>query len=273
MDTKHDPLPSDDEIAELPAMIVVAHPDDEVIGLGTRLSAFRQLRAIVHITDGAPRNGFDIRNAGKATWQEYADLRRSELRAALDEARCSVDQTPCFWCPDQRAFNRIASHARRLTSLLERLSPRHVFTHPYEGGHPDHDAVTASVHCAATLIRMHGLMPPLILEFASYHASPNGLESERFLNHVDVPVRDRELNAEQRSAKQRLFRCYASQQSTLAWFPLQHEPIRLAPAYDFSKPPHGGPLLYETFGWGFTSAKWCRAAAAGLRKVGAGISS
>jgi LmbE family N-acetylglucosaminyl deacetylase len=270
---ERDTLPSDEELAERPAMIVAAHPDDEVIGLSTRLSAFNRLRAIVHITDGAPRNGSDITNAGKSTWQEYADLRRAELNSALEEARCKAEQTPCFWCPDQRALNRIASHARRLASLFERLRPHHVFTHPYEGGHPDHDAVAASVHCAAALIRSSGLTPPLILEFASYHASPSGLECECFLDHVGVPIRDRELGAEQRTAKQRLFRCYRSQQDTLAWFPIKREPIRLAPAYDFSSPPHEGQLLYESFGWGFTGTKWCRVAAAGLRKFSDGLSS
>lgn len=273
MNIERDTLPSDEEIAEEPAVIVAAHPDDEVIGLGTRLSHFEQLRAIVHITDGAPRNGSDIRNAGKDTWQQYADVRRAEMAAALEEARCKASQTPCFWCPDQRAVNRIASHARRLASLFERLQTRHVFTHPYEGGHPDHDAVAASVNCAATLMQDRGSRPPLVLEFASYHASPSGVESECFLNHAGVPLRNRELNEEQRMMKQRLFRCYRSQQNTLAWFPIQNEPIRLAPLYDFSSPPHEGQLLYETFDWGFTSVKWCRLAAAALRKFSDGLSS
>jgi N-acetylglucosamine malate deacetylase 2 len=264
-------LPADEEIAERATIIVAAHPDDEVIGLGTRLPGFRNLQAIIHVTDGAPRKGSDLANAGAATWQEYADLRRQEFQAVLAEANCMAAQTPCFWCPDQRALNRITSHARRLASLFERCRPQHVFTHPYEGGHPDHDAVAASVHCAAALLRNRRLIPPLILEFASYHASPDGLESERFLDRGGVPVRDRVLNSEQQTAKQKLFRCYASQQNILAWFPVRHEPIRLAPPYNFSSPPHEGQLLYETFGWGFTGPKWCRVAAAGLRKVYGGL--
>jgi LmbE family N-acetylglucosaminyl deacetylase len=258
--------PSDEEIAERPAMIVAAHPDDETIGLGTRLPYFANLQAIVHITDGAPRSGPDVANAGVASWQEYADLRRNEFKAALEEANCNPQQTPCFWCPDQRALYRIASHARRLASLFERCRPQHVFTHPYEGGHPDHDAVAAAVHCASALLRRRGVACPLILEFASYHSSGGNLESECFLACNGLSVRDRVLTHEQQAAKQKMFACYASQQRTLAWFPLTREPIRLAPAYDFNCPPHHGPLLYESFGWGLTGTKWCRVAAAGLRK-------
>lgn len=260
-------LPTDEELAELPVVVVAAHPDDEVIGLGSRLESFRQLKAIVHITDGAPRTGSDIANAGQKTWREYADLRRLEFKEALEQANCCAAQTPCFWCPDQRALNRIALHARRLAALFERLGARHVFTHPYEGGHPDHDAVAVSVRCAVALCEGRGVPMPTILEFSSYHASASGLESECFLNHADVPVRERVLTAGQQERKRRLFSCYKSQQRVLEWFPLKCEPIRLAPVYDFARAPHEGQLLYETFGWGFTGDKWRKLAAAGLRKV------
>ncbi len=37
-------------------MIVVAHPDDETIGLGAQLRRFEDA-LLVHVTDGAPRDG------------------------------------------------------------------------------------------------------------------------------------------------------------------------------------------------------------------------
>ena len=266
-----DTLPSDEDLSLRPSIIVAAHPDDEVVGLGTRLNEFQNLLAIVHVTDGAPRTGPDVANAGFATWRQYADQRRKEFESAMREARARPGRKLCFWCPDQRAIYGIASHTRRLAALFERVHPQYVFTHPYEGGHPDHDAAAVSVHAAVALLRNAGRAAPLILEFASYHNSCTGLESERFLDDSEAPVRDRVLNSEQQNLKQNVFRCYASQQKVLAWFPIKREPVRLAPAYDFTSPPHEGQLLYETFGLGLTGKHWRRVAAKTLRNMHRGL--
>jgi hypothetical protein len=39
-------------------MIVVAHPDDETIGMGAQLCRFRDA-LLLQVTDGAPRDGHD----------------------------------------------------------------------------------------------------------------------------------------------------------------------------------------------------------------------
>lgn len=262
-----DTLPSDQDLNLLASLIVAAHPDDEVIGLGSRLGEFQQLQAIVHVTDGAPRSGPDVTNAGFSTWREYSDQRRREFETAMIQAGVQPHRQLCLWCPDQRALYRVTSHARRLKALFTRLKVAHVFTHPYEGGHPDHDATAASVRAAVEMLRSEGHPAPLIVEFASYHNSPDGLESECFLPGGNSPVRDRILTAAQQSTKQKIFRCYTTQQNILAWFPIRNEPLRLAPNYDFSKAPHEGALLYETFGWGITGGHWRRVAAGALQKI------
>jgi hypothetical protein len=47
-----------------------------------------------------------------------------------------------------------------------------------------------------------------------------------------------------------------SQREVLRAFPVDTERFRPAPRYDFSRPPHVGPLLYESRGRGVTGAQW-----------------
>src|SRR5690349_7621936 len=83
-------------------LVIASHPDDELIGMAVFLSSLRSPCTIIHITDGAPRFGEDACNAGCATWQEYAALRRRELQRALAFAEIPAT-TLCLQCPDQRA--------------------------------------------------------------------------------------------------------------------------------------------------------------------------
>jgi hypothetical protein len=42
-------------------------------------------------------------------------------------------------------------------------------------------------------------------------------------------------------------------------FPIDREQFRPAPKYDFSRPPHEGPLYYEIRKLGWTWTEWRRA--------------
>ena len=249
-------------------LIVAAHPDDEVIGVGTLLPRFQALRAIVHVTDGAPRNGGDVRRAGVATWQEYAQLRRGEFQAAMREAEIVGEiQEICLELPDQEASFRMAEIARRLCGILEELRPEFVFTHPYEGGHPDHDATAFAVDCAVALLWNRGSYAPTLLEFSSYHQGLQGMETGCFLPRPERTVNSHVLTEGQIAAKKRLFDCYVSQRDVLQHFPIQEEPLRPTPTYDFTQPPHVGRLYYENFAWGVTGEKWRELAAQALREL------
>lgn len=246
----------------MPVAIVAAHPDDEVLGVGVLLPVLKSPCAIVHVTDGAPRSGEDARNAGCANWQEYAALRRREFEQALAAARCSGCVSLRLECPDQQAVFRIAEHAARLATIFEELRPSVVFTHAYEGGHPDHDATAAAVHAALHLLNE----PCTLMEFAGYHAGPGGMECECFLGGTDVLPRP--LTKEERRWKRNLLNCFASQSRVLSQFPLRQEPLRLGMPYDFSRPPHEGPLFYEQFPWGVNSTEWRELAESAFHDLG-----
>ncbi len=252
-------------LLESRAVIVAAHPDDEMIGLGCHLPGMRRLAAIVHVTDGAPRRGDDVQHAGCTRWEDYAALRREEFERALALSGGRSGRNICLQCPDQQASFRIAELARDLARLFAELSPDVVFTHAYEGGHPDHDATAAAVHAAARLAPEADIS---ILEFASYHAGANGFECERFLEPQQGVLDAQPLSGEQREQKRAIFACYASQKGVLEQFPLEREPLRAAPEYDFSLPPHSGTLYYEHFDWGVTGAEWRVLATQAFRQLG-----
>lgn len=231
---------------KMKVMLVVAHPDDEVIGVGSRLGWFAHLM-LVHVTDGAPANMTDATQYGFGTRQEYARARREELNCALAEARATPELVE-LGVPDQEATNNIPAIAQHIRELAQRFKPDLILTHPYEGGHPDHDACACAVQLAGPRVPR--------CEFASYHAKDGCFHCSDFLPGYNGEVLTIELDSAQRQQKARMIACFRTQQRTLAGFGTELERYRHAPVYDFTQPPHPGTLYYEMFPWGMTGERF-----------------
>lgn len=233
-------------------LLIAAHPDDEIIGAGIWMARHRNRDriTIVHVTDGAPRNHPDM--------TEYARARRRELYRAVGLVGIRPDQCREFGFVDQEACLHMPELVERIAELLEEVRPERVLTHPYEGGHPDHDAIAFAVAQASD--GHH--------EFTSYHASAGtsqALETGRFLSNSlneEILV----LTPAERDLKQRMYASFPTQQEILQLFPIEHERFRPAPAYDFTQPPHPGELQYER--WGFAvGSEWRRRAIEALEEL------
>jgi LmbE family N-acetylglucosaminyl deacetylase len=224
--------------------LVVAHPDDEVVALGSRLRCFADL-TLIHLTDGAPRDLRDAQRAGHSDRASYAAARERELRAALDRLGVTPKRI-AYAVPDQET----AHHLPRLIEQLHRdlRFMEAIFTHPYEHGHPDHDSAALAVARAA-------LTQPRY-ECAFYHLSDTG---PRFGAFWSDPA-DREaswtLSSEEQATKADAIACFVSQRETLAQFGCVTERVRPAPAYDFARLAPPGRALYEQWGFGSTAADW-----------------
>ncbi|HEU4566228.1 MAG TPA: PIG-L family deacetylase [Gemmatimonadaceae bacterium] len=247
--------------------IIVAHPDDEVIGAASRLGALRD-PLIVHVTDGSPRDPRDARAAGCSTRAEYTALRRRERARALALAGVAPDRAWDLGVGDQEAAFHLASIARRVAALLVALGCELVLTHPYEGGHPDHDATAFAVHAAAQRLRAEGARPPVVAELTSYHARDGAIAAFSFAPRSGPVGTPLVLDERQRALKRRMYGCYASQAAVLAAFPIGVERFRLAPSYDFLRPPPVDDILYERFDWGMSAARWCALARAAHAELG-----
>ncbi len=250
--------PDSSELEMPPAMVVMAHPDDETIALGARMGRFQEAH-FVHVTDGAPRNEQDSRAHGFQSLDEYRKARVQELEAMFTQAGLQRVSRSSLNFPDQEASLNLVELTSLLAQHIAHHRPEIIFTHPYEGGHPDHDACAFAVHHAVALNRASGGARPLILEAPFYHAGPNGFEPGTFLrSDGSMPEIFYELSDIEKERKHRLIACFASQRETLNGFHDSTERFRIAPIYDFEEPPHGGKVLYEHYPWGMDSERFCQ---------------
>lgn len=248
---------------EAPVVIVAAHPDDEILGLGSRFCQLSQL-SIIHLTDGAPR---DLRDAGREgfdSWQGYAAARRAELLAALAEIGAGHAALIAYDYPDQEAACHLPDIIARLETDL--AGAAYVVTHPYEHGHPDHD--TAALAVAIATSRLGGRAPEHF-EFASYHLTRGKVRLGEFWpapGHTETILHLTEAELARKCAAMDRF---ATQKALGSSFPLSPERLRKAPIYDFTIAAPPGQAVYEYWGIGGSLAGWRRHAEAVLALEGA----
>jgi len=233
--------------APLRCLIVVAHPDDETIGAGALMQRPWEF-ALVHVTDGAPRDP-SLWNAPFPDRQAYARARRDELVAAMGLTGAASVLLRTLDVVDQEVVQHLAWVARSLAPTITGVAPDVVLTHPYEGGHPDHDAVACAVQAACRLVADAGGPRPDVLEMAYYHAADRTPVHGRFIDDPARPERAVVLDAATRARKTDMLDCFGSQREVLAMFPTDVERYREGKAYDFGAPPHAGQLHYERMGW------------------------
>jgi LmbE family N-acetylglucosaminyl deacetylase len=255
-------------LCDRPILIVVAHPDDEALGAGALLTRLAEARIVI-VTDGAPRDGMAARAAGFDSNEGYRQARAAETAAALALIGRSDVPLSRLGFADQEAIGNVPRIVPRLIEIMRAGKFRYVMTHPYEGGHPDHDATALAVHAASFLLREEGFPAPMPVEMTSYHLAGGRMVFGDFLPAAGAgPVETFLLDTAEQDRKQRMLQCYTTQYRTLTEFPLDTERFRTAPSYDFLEPPHPGILAYETYMWRMDGAGWRRAAGRALNRLG-----
>lgn len=230
-------------------MVVVAHPDDEVLFAGAQLAHTASL-TVVHVTDGAPSAAV-ARRRGFSDRTMYARARQQEFRTALGVAGVSArhemlglkDGLACLW---------IDVGVRRLIELIDTLSPDLILTHAYDGGHRDHDTVSALVQLS---VRRSNHRPE-IWEFGGYFVDHDSICHYCFPSQSDAAKIVYKLSHQEKHIKSRMLSCFRSQKHVVDLFSRDLEVFRPAPSYDFSKPPLTGRLGYEVTNAGIESTFW-----------------
>jgi LmbE family N-acetylglucosaminyl deacetylase len=222
---------------------------------------------VLHVTDGAPEDPGLRSPRAPGSRSGYAALRADEARAALALVGVPARHLHALGLKDQEASHELVALVESLTRLFAALGPEAVVVHPYEGGHPDHDATAFAVHAAVRQLQARGRAAPFLVEMTSYHRWEGALRTGEFLPGGGRAFL-RRLSEDGRATKARMLACFASQSEVLAPFRVEQERFRRPPAYDFRRPPHAGLLHYESLGWRMSAARWCRLASEALDVLG-----
>lgn len=243
------------------AVILVAHPDDEVIGFGALMQQMRR-PVVVFATDGAPRDEYFWKQYGSR--EAYAEVRRDEARAAL----AIVGAEPVFLSDrvpggiaDQELFRRLPAAIDAFAEVITESQPGALLTLSYEGGHPDHDS---ACFIASVVGRRTGTP---VWEAPLYHRDPDGKGAvqrfhQRSGQEVELPVAGEALRK-----KMEMFHTYRSQNLVLGGFHPERETFRPVAAYDFTQRPMPWRLNYELWQWKMSGEEVAEAFAGYLRST------
>lgn len=243
---------ADGAVVEEPVALVVAHADDETLWAGSALPRLSSCR-LIHLTDSAPRSMIDAHRLGIDRREDYARLRAAELDAALAELGAAPERI-AYDVPDQETADHLPELVERLANDCRGVSA--VITHPYEGGHPDHDSAALAARIVADRLGC------ALVEFACYAEFDGTRVFGRFW--PGPPEHTRPLSPFERGAVARALAAHASQRDVIGDYLPDAERWREAPRYDFMRPPPPGRSLYDRFGWAITSERWRERARAAL---------
>lgn len=221
-------------------LVLVPHPDDEVVGCAIAAHRARAAGAqlfALYLTTGVPprehlwpwqRGGYEARVA----------RRRQEALAVA--ALLGLEPVSFQPWPSRR----LKSHLAEALALIEQARAAHrieaLWAPAWEGGHQDHDVTN---FLAAQLAHR---LP--VTEFAEYHAVRAVVATQRFIA-MQGGERVIALTAAERALKRRALALYRSERANLAHVRCDVESLRPLARYDYAAPPHPGRLFWTRFQW------------------------
>ena len=224
-------------------------------GAGCLISKLSDVK-VLHVTTGAPAPPDTSDEHGFKNISAYAEARKNESLAALSVANVPNEHVVDLNIPDHAASLCLPKLARRIAGFLQQSKTDIVVTHPFEGGHPDHDATAFATHAALRLMKDAGLKPPVVFEMA-LHPSPDfRTKVPEFLPGPEGEITTLLLDERARELKRRMFDCFETQREELRASPVGPERFRKTLEYDFTELPNGCTPYYETFDWAMTGSEW-----------------
>lgn len=227
-------------------LILVAHPDDEVIACGALMQNMKKA-VVVFATDGAPYDEGFWKQYGSR--KAYAGVRRREAELALSSVRATalfLGDHVDGGIADQQLFRKLRPAVAAVERIITQVETECILTLAYEGGHPDHDA---ACFISSVVGRRAGIP---VWEAPLYHRNGAGATVTQTFPETTGTESDANIKGAALEKKVQMLRHYRSQGPLLHSFRPQHETFRPLADYDFTQPPLPGKLNYEVWQWKMT---------------------
>jgi LmbE family N-acetylglucosaminyl deacetylase len=224
-------------------LILIPHPDDEVVGCAAAILRARERGAEVFglfLTTGVP--------AKDVVWpwrrRRHADMVATRRAEAEKTARL-LGVNPCGWSgiPTRSLKDHLVEARALALNAIRGHAIDTLWTSAYEGGHQDHDAANV---LAASLKDIEPRLP--VFEFAEYNFAGGRARTHvfPFLTGGEIVI---DLAPTEADVKRQALALYRSERANLAFIHAARECFRPLSPYDYSRPPHAGTLFYERFQW------------------------
>jgi LmbE family N-acetylglucosaminyl deacetylase len=223
-----------------PILLLLPHPDDEVVGCALflrRAAAVGARLFALYLTTGVPAQ------EALFPWQRHGHARRVRRRRAesYEAARhLQLTQAGYLAAPTRRLKSHLADSLTVIRATIATHAIEEIWVPAFEGAHQDHD-VTNFLGA-----QVSSLCP--VREFAEYCLAGGRVLSGRFAqpNGSEETIA---LTAEEARWKRELLALYASARGNLRHVRCDSESMRPLPRYDYAARPHPGRLFYERFRW------------------------
>ena len=222
-------------------LILVPHPDDEVVGFSAALGRAQKEGAQIfalYITNGC------IARETLWPWQRthhttYVARRRREGEAIAQ----FLGMKPVGWNdarPARHLWRELSAVRAEIAGAIKEHNIDQLWVPAYEGGNADHDGLNA--------VTQTFLPQVSVLEFAEYNFKSGTAHSQEFPypNGSEVAL---SLTPEEQATKRKALALYVSEQMNLDYVQVTRECFRPLTQYDYSQPPHPGTLWYARFQW------------------------
>jgi LmbE family N-acetylglucosaminyl deacetylase len=222
-------------------LILVPHPDDEVVGFAAAIGRARAAGAkvsVIFLTHGCVDRE-SMWPWARDRYEQVVARRRAEAVRASE----ALGVTVAGWTlrPARHLWRELDQGEAEVRRALAATGADQIWTPAYEGGNPDHDGANA----IASRLAADGVD---VLEFAEYNFFGRRTRLHRF-PHLTGAEQTLELTPAERTMKRQALRIYASEQGNLTYVALKREVFRPLAPYKYGQPPHAGRPWFARFQW------------------------